>query len=106
MIRFAINFLSLFVESWQLTPKPIEFYLALFWLSLIAAIGFSLWFVVLKTPGVKVSEINVWKFIIPVLGAVLSWIILPDEHLEWIVISGMILVSVSLLIMYMRKRKK
>jgi drug/metabolite transporter (DMT)-like permease len=75
------------------------------WLSLIAAIGFSLWFVVLNMPGVKVSEINVWKFIIPVLGAVLSWIILPDEKPEWIVIAGMVLVGLSLVVMYYKVKK-
>jgi drug/metabolite transporter (DMT)-like permease len=53
----------------------------------------------------KVSEINVWKFIIPVLGAVLSWIILPDEKPEWIVIAGMVLVGLSLVVMYYKVKK-
>ena len=57
-------------------------------------------------PGIKVSEINVWKFIIPVLGAVLSWIILPDEKPEIIVILGMVLVGSSLVIMYAKFKNK
>lgn len=95
----GIFILSLIFEENQFTPKPFEFYMALLWLSSISAIGFSMWFVILKTPGVKVSEINVWKFIIPVLGAILSWIVLPDEHPEWIVVAGMALVAFSLVIM-------
>lgn len=101
----GILILSLIFENGQFNPKPYEFYLSLLWLSLIGSIGFSLWFVVLKTPGVKVSEINLWKFIIPVLGAILSWIILPDEHPETIVIAGMIMVALSLVVMYAKRKK-
>lgn len=102
----GILVLSAIFEEGQLSPKPFEFYPALLWVSLIGAIGFSIWFVVLKTPGIKVSEINVWKFIIPVLGAVLSWIILPDEHPEGIVIGGMVMVGLSLVAMYIRPKRK
>lgn len=76
------------------------------WLVLIATIGFSLWFIVLTMPGVKVSEITVWKFIIPVVGAILSWLILPDEKPEWVVVAGIILVGMSLVVMYYRPSKK
>ena len=101
----GIFLVSLILEDYQYQPLHIGFYLALLWLSLIAAIGFSLWFVVLRMPGVKVSEINVWKFIIPVLGAILSWVILPDENPEWVVIAGMVLVGMSLVVMYYRVKK-
>jgi drug/metabolite transporter (DMT)-like permease len=102
----GIYIVAIFFEDYQYVPLPAMFYLALIWLSLIAAIGFSLWFVVLSMPGVKVSEINIWKFILPVLGAVLSWIILPDEKPELIVISGMVLVGVSVAIMHLKVKKK
>lgn len=101
----GIFLVSLFIEDYHYTPLPINFYFALLWLSLIGSIGFSLWFVVLKMPGVKVSEINVWKFIIPVLGAILSWILLPDESPQLIVICGMVLVGFSLIIMNYKTRK-
>lgn len=101
----GIFLVSMILEDYTFSPLPGKFYLAMLWLSLIAAIGFSLWFVVLNMPGVKVSEINVWKFIIPVLGAVLSWIILPDEKPEWIVIAGMVLVGLSLVVMYYKIKK-
>jgi drug/metabolite transporter (DMT)-like permease len=102
----GIFIVSLLIEPYNFEPLPVKFYAALLWLSLIAAIGFSLWFVVLNTPGIKVSEINIWKFIIPVLGAVLSWIILPDESPEWVVIAGMLLVGLSLVVMHLKATQK
>lgn len=101
----GILILSLIFETGHLNPKPVEYYFALLWLSLIGSIGFSLWFIVLKIPGIKVSEINVWKFIIPVLGAILSWVMLPDEYPELIVVAGMILVGLSLVVMYAGRKK-
>jgi drug/metabolite transporter (DMT)-like permease len=37
--------------------------------------------------------------------AVLSWLIIPDEHPEWITISGMVIITASL-IMFYRSTKK
>ncbi|MFH2026502.1 MAG: hypothetical protein ABIK30_11950, partial [bacterium] len=48
-------------------------------------------------PGVKVSSLNLWKFIIPVLGAVIAWIVLPDEKPEISAIIGMVFVALSIL---------
>lgn len=96
----ALYLFSFILETGHFKLQPIEFYYALLWLGIIAAGGFSLWFIVLNMPGIKVSEISIWKFILPVLGAILAWIILPDEHPEWVVIVGMILVSLSLVVMY------
>ena len=59
----------------------------------MAAIAFSLWFKLLQRPGVKVSELNLWKFINPVVGAILSWLLVPDENPEWLTISGMIIIT-------------
>lgn len=97
---FGILILSFFFEGFQFKIQPAEYYTALLWLSFIAAAGFSLWFIVLNKPGIQVSEVNIWKFIVPVIGGILSWIILPDEKPEIIVIAGMILVSISLIIMF------
>lgn len=81
-------------------PLPSEYWLALLWLSFMAASAFSIWFKLLQRPGVKVSELNLWKFITPVTGAVLSWILVPDEHPEWLTISGMIIITASLIVFY------
>lgn len=96
---------SIPVESKTLDPFPLQYWLSLIWLSFMAATAFSIWFKLLQTPGVRVSELNLWKFIIPVVGAILSWSLIPDEHPEWLTISGMVIITVSL-IMFYRSTKK
>ncbi len=80
----AIGGLSLFLvsipkEGLNMGPFPAKYYYALTWLSFLSAAAFTIWNTLLKRPGVKVSILNVWKFLIPVSGAILSWIILTDE---------------------------
>jgi len=76
---------------------PIKyFWFSLIWLSTISAIAFSIWFSILKKPNVKVSELNLWKFIIPVSGAILSWVILPNESPTVASIIGMLCIATSI----------
>ena len=77
---------------------PLKYWLILSWLSFMAAFAFSLWYKLLQRPGVRVSELNLWKFIVPVVGAVLSWILVPGENPEWLTISGMIIITSSLVL--------
>lgn len=74
----------------------------LLYLSFISAAAFSIWFHLLNIPEVKVSELNMWKFLIPVFGAVFSWIILPGEVPTPVLVTGMIVISVSIFF-YFRK---
>ncbi len=76
---------------------PLDYWSILLWLSFMAASAFSLWYKLLQRPGIKVSELNLWKFIIPVVGAVLSWLLIPDEKPEWLTITGMIIITTSLI---------
>lgn len=78
---------------------PVEFYLSLGWLSFLSAAAFAIWFTLLRRPGVKVSHLNTWKFIIPVVGAILSWMLLPDESPEIYAIIGMIVIASAMLVM-------
>ncbi|MBN2521714.1 MAG: EamA family transporter [Bacteroidales bacterium] len=100
-----ILILSFLFEESTFTHKPLPYYISLGWLSFLSAAAFSLWFVVLHRPEVKVSEINVWKFIIPVLGAILSWLIIAGEQPRWYTILGMILIAVAILIIYGKKKQ-
>ncbi len=95
--------ISIPVEGNPKGPFPGEYWLALFWLSFMAASAFSIWFKLLQRPGVKVSELNLWKFITPCTGAILSWMLIPDEHPEWLTISGMIIITASLIMFYKGK---
>jgi drug/metabolite transporter (DMT)-like permease len=84
---------------------PTEYWVSLIWLSFMAAAAFSLWFKLLQRPGVKVSELNLWKFIIPVVGAILSWLLVPDENPEWLTVTGMIIITLSLIMFYRSTRE-
>jgi drug/metabolite transporter (DMT)-like permease len=76
---------------------PVKYWLVLVWLAFMSAFTFSRWYVLLKRPEVRVSELNLWKFIIPVFGAILSWIIVPGEYPDWVTITGIIIISLSLI---------
>jgi drug/metabolite transporter (DMT)-like permease len=99
-----ILIVSFFFEEVTFAIKPTPYYFALGWLSLISAGAFSLWFVVLSRPEIRVSEINVWKFIIPLLGAILSWLLITGEGPQWYTLAGMLLIASSIIIINGRKR--
>jgi drug/metabolite transporter (DMT)-like permease len=92
-----LTLVSIPVEGVNLGPFPLEYYAALAWLSFLSAAAISIWFVLLKRPEVKVSVLNVWKFLIPVSGALLSWLILENENPDIISVSGMVVIAISLL---------
>lgn len=85
------------VEGLPKNTFPVEYYIALAWLSFLSAAAITIWNTLLRRPTVKVSELNIWKFLIPVSGAFLSWFILPDESPDVVSVSGMILIGLSLI---------
>lgn len=100
-----IYLISIPFEGAPKGPMPGEYWISLLWLSFMSAYAFSLWFKLLQRPHVKVSELNLWKFIIPVVGAILSWILAPDEKPEWLTITGMVIITGSLVLFYKNGRK-
>lgn len=95
---------SLFFEGFEWKIYPTEYYISLSWLSFLSAAAITIWFALLKRPGVKVSNLNTWKFIVPVLGAILSWIILPDESPTFLAIVGMSIIALSLVLLNSKKK--
>jgi drug/metabolite transporter (DMT)-like permease len=91
--------LSLPFEGLNFHLNAFPYYLSLAWLSVLSATAFSIWFILLRRPGIKVSVLNVWKFLIPVFGAMLSWVILPGEKPEFIAVTGMVLIALSLIVL-------
>jgi drug/metabolite transporter (DMT)-like permease len=95
---------SLVIEG---TPKITitrQFIFALLWLSFISATGFSIWFYLLKKEKVKVSELNMWKFIVPIFGAIISWILLRNDSPTLFSVLGMLIVATSVLLFNLKKR--
>ncbi len=85
---------------------PTEYFAALLWLAMVSSVAITIWFSLLQRKGVKVSNLNTWKFIIPIFGAFLSWSILPNEHPDMLSIFGMLVISCSLLMVNYQNRKK
>lgn len=100
----ALFIFSIPIEGLHFDPKPIPYFLSLGWLSLLSAVAISVWITLLKRPGIVVSDLNLWKFLIPVFGALLSWIVLPDEKPQWLSMAGMLIISSSLLILNLVQR--
>lgn len=97
---------SVFTEDWYIKDYTAEFYVAWFWLALIPAAGFSIWYTLLQRPEVKVSELNIWKFVIPVTGAVLSWMLLPDEVPDVYSVTGILIITTALITLQWKPAKK
>ncbi len=95
---FFILLLSIPIEGFPKIITDIEFYVALIWLAFISASAFAIWFNLLNKPEVKVSDLNLWKFIIPVFGAILAWIILPNENPELYPVIGMFCVAIAIIL--------
>lgn len=105
----GLMILSVPFEGLTFGFNEIPYYISLGWLSFLSAAAFSIWFILLRRPGIKVSELNIWKFLIPVFGAALSWIILSDEKPEIIALIGMLLIGLSLIVLnanHVRKNRK
>jgi drug/metabolite transporter (DMT)-like permease len=102
----ALFLVALPLEGLDLQPKPVNYYLALSWLSILSAVAISIWLTLLKRPGVKVSDLNLWKFIIPLAGAILSWLLITEEKPQIISMAGMVIIAISLFILNLINRKK
>jgi len=75
---------------------PPVFYGQLLWLAVISAAAFAIWFHLLSK--IKVSKLNLWKFIIPLSGAALSWILLPNESPTLPTLVGMLLIVIGIVV--------
>ncbi len=97
--------ISLIIEGASFGIKPFPYYASLGWLSFLSASALSIWFILLKRPKVKVSDLNFWKSIIPVFGVLLSWIILSDEKPGFIPFTGMAIITISLILLNIYKSR-
>lgn len=97
---------SCFTENYALREYTTEFYIALIWLAFIPAAAFSIWFTLLKRPKVQVSELNIWKFVVPVTGCLLSWMILPEEAPDIYSVTGIAIISMALITLQLKTKAR
>ncbi len=95
--------MSIPIEGFTWQTKELPYYYSLAWLSFLSAAALSIWFHLLQS-RVLVSDLNIWKFLIPVSGACLSWILLDTESPDFYSVSGMILIVLALIILNIRRR--
>ncbi|HUX54068.1 MAG TPA: DMT family transporter [Williamwhitmania sp.] len=98
--------IALPIEGFACGPFPLEYYGALAWLSFLSAAAITIWYILLNRPGVKVSDLNMWKFIIPVVGAIMSWAVLPGEKPDMYSVLGMVVIAAALLVLNLKKRNR
>lgn len=94
---------ALIVEEPIAQAPPAVFWAGLLWLAIIPAGAFSLWYNVLQSPGVKVSELNAWKFLTPVFGCILAWVLLSGESPDWTQLTGIAIIVAALCLLQERK---
>lgn len=102
----SLMVISIPVEGLPQKAFPLNYFIALAWLSFLSAAAFSIWNTLLRRASVKVSVLNIWKFLIPVSGAILSWIILPNESPDVVSVTGMTFIGLSLVILYRSKSQR
>jgi len=96
---------ELFEHPHWTTHLPLEFYVTWIWLALVSTFAIAIWYTLLQRPGVKVSILNFWTFIIPIFGALFSWLFLPNEKPDILSIVGMLVIGFSLVLINYQNRK-
>ncbi|MBN2161843.1 MAG: EamA family transporter [Pontiellaceae bacterium] len=100
----VLMLIALVVDGVPNLASPAAFYGQLFWLATISAVAFAIWFHLLGR--IKVSRLNLWKFLIPLSGALLSWWLLPEESPSISSLAGMALIVAGIVVAHSEKRQK
>lgn len=96
-------FLSIPFEGVTFELNEAPYYYSLIWLSFLSAAALSIWFHLLQS-NVLVSNLNIWKFLIPVSGACLSWLVIEGESPDLFSVVGMIFIVLALIILHIRAK--
>ncbi len=95
---FIGSLILLAAGSYNLQPNSFNFtfkgWVLLIYSSLISAIAFSLWYALLKYN--KAGEITIYRFVIPISGALLSAIFIPGEKFSINLLFGLLLVVIGI----------
>lgn len=95
-VLFAISFVIEPVSSSPFVYAPSVWGEVVF-LGSVTAIADTLWLYLLGLPDVRISTISIWKFLVPVLGASMSWFLLPDDSPAWGTVAGTAAIALSVL---------
>lgn len=83
----------------------LPFWLALVWLILVTGGGFSIWYYLIKVRKEALSRMAVWRFLIPLGGAVFSWVFIPGDRPAPLSLGGVLLTALSIVLFYREPRR-
>ena len=72
--------------------------------ALLSSVAFALWYSILKYNNA--GELSMYKFIVPVSGAMLSALFIPGERLNVFIIGAIGLVALGIIIVNYRGKEK
>lgn len=86
----------------ELTPTPL-FWVLFVYSAVLSAAAFSIWYTLLKHN--KAGEVTIYRFVIPIAGAILSALLLPEESLTFSIWAALLLVAAGIsAVNYWQKR--
>ena len=84
-------------------PLPldnVEFLIATGAIIAFTVIAIMTWYSLLARPEVKVSELNMWKFIMPIFGTFISWAMIESDKPNVYSVTGVVVLTISLILFY------
>ena len=84
-------------------PLPldnVEFLIATGAIIAFTVIAIMTWYSLLARPEVKVSELNMWKFIMPIFGTFISWAMIESDKPNVYSVTGVVVLTISLVLFY------
>ena len=81
-------------------PQTSKFLVGLGAMVFINFTSMILWFKCLARENTKVSDLNMWKFIIPVVGSLQSWLLLKNDNPTISSVSGLVIITLALVMFY------
>lgn len=85
--------------------KPLPISNVQFLVATIAVVAFTViaimtWYSLLAREEVKVSELNMWKFIMPIFGTFISWAMIESDKPNVYSVTGVVVLTISLVLFY------
>jgi drug/metabolite transporter (DMT)-like permease len=77
-----------------LRPSPL-FWVLFIYSAFLSAAAFSIWYILLKHN--KAGEVTIYRFVIPISGAVLSVLVLPEEQFTSSILAALLLVTAGII---------
>jgi len=96
-----IILVSLMIDEKVIIDKiTLPMIVSLIYLSFITAGGSCLWNTIITQDKVRLNDITIWNFLIPAMGALLSWLFIPGDNPNLISVICLALVIISIFISF------